>query len=476
MTDRTVRHVLVIIAVVLVTRASLALGQVSPGEVSALLGQAQGVAHTIPDESTRTYLRQLIGLARVRTFLMSGDPAAASREATGLTGHFRDEALMNIALVQASAGDGPAALATASVIRLAYSEEAGPYYVAWALARRGDVAEARRIAQSIRHGFMRANALSDIAVVQAEAGDLPGALATAELTPSEADHVEALADIALAQLRVGAAAGALATLQQAVPLARSQPEGPARNRAIMAVVEVYAHAADFRTALALTSLAAPSARDQLHWEIASAQAAAGDVVGARRTDVVSAERRGYLATALAEGGHLDLARESLARVSGDQNRIEALRHVAVVLAKRQQRDGAVRAFLEARTLASRLSDPLWRTCRLQKIAESQGKAGFVADALDTVTAIGAESRERAHALRAIAHARAGQGHLQEVLKWAGRRSDPLERASALLGAAEGVLNAAGFSRGSEIKLDRYGRRSNVVLDVVCSVLRDSRSR
>ena len=376
-------------------------------DISQALARAAAAVPAIPDENSRVVLTRAIGLARVRVLLKRGDLAAARQEATTLVYRFRDEALMSVAFAQVDAGDVDGALATAGDIGGAYSPDGPIAYVAWAVARRGDTGRARAIARTIRVDASRVLALGDIAVAQAEAGDPAGAVATAgELAP-EVERAVALADIALARFRAGARSEAAATLAQAASIVRGAPASPGRNYALMVTALVHAQMREFAAALSLAALGDRFLRHHIRWQIAIAQAAVGDAAGALKTDG-SLGRKGYLAVALAEGGYLDGAREALTRVGGDEDRIEARRHVALVLARREERgqgprvlpaappDGATprappdgprpRAGIRSGELAgcgrsprARRRDPSWRrrgTVRPRSVTHGSGAARF----------------------------------------------------------------------------------------------------
>ena len=359
-------------------------------DISQALARAAAAVPAIPDENSRVVLTRAIGLARVRVLLKRGDLAAARQEATTLVYRFRDEALMSVAFAQVDAGDVDGALATAGDIGGAYSPDGPIAYVAWAVARRGDTGRARAIARTIRVDASRVLALGDIAVAQAEAGDPAGAVATAgELAP-EVERAVALADIALARFRAGARSEAAATLAQAASIVRGAPASPGRNYALMVTALVHAQMREFAAALSLAALGDRFLRHHIRWQIAIAQAAVGDAAGALKTDG-SLGRKGYLAVALAEGGYLDGAREALTRVGGDEDRIEARRHVALVLARRggsfAPPDGSPPRFAIrsgelagcGRSPRARRRDPSWRrrgTVRPRSVTHGSGAARF----------------------------------------------------------------------------------------------------
>lgn len=433
--------------------------------ISEALTQAVSTLHAASDEDALG-LTRAVGLARVRLLLLQGNRQAASSEANSLVYRFRDEALMSLAFAQVSAGDVNTALTTAAVVGGAYSLEAPVAYVAWAVAKQGDVVRALEIARGLQREENRVLALGDIAVTQAQSGDLAGATATAEMLASPVERAIALADVALVQFQAGDRANATPLLGRADSMVRSAPSSPQRNYALQVTAAVHARFRDFRSALALSALGeTPSLRKHIRWNLSMAHAEAGDVSGALRADS-SIKRDGYLAASLAEGGHLDAAREALDGIRGDENRIEALRHVAIVLGKRQERDESAMLFARARRLAATLRDPFWRACRLRKVAISQAEASFDADALDTAATIDLVP-ERRRAFREIARAQAVSARFAHAMRWAAAQSDPPMRAAALLGTAEGALEVAGFSDANQIKLNRYRRRSSVLMNVAC---------
>ena len=433
--------------------------------ISEALTQAVNALHAVPDEDARG-LTRAIGLARVRVLLLEGNRQAASREASSLIYRFRDEALMSLAFAQVATGDIDAALTTVALVGGTYSPEAPFAYVAWAVANQGDAARALEIAKGLQREESLVLALGDIAVTQAEFGDLAGATATAEMLGSPVERAVALADVSLVQFRLGDRTGASVTLARADSVIRNAASSPQRSYALQVAAAVHAQFRDFSSARALASLGETSElRETIRWNLSMALAAAGDAPGALRVDS-SIKRNGYLAASLADGGHLNAAREALEKVWGDENRIEALRHVATVFAKRQVRNESARLFASARRIATTLRDPFWRACRLRKVAISQAEVAFDADALDTAATIAVAS-ERRRAFREIARAQAVNGRFAVAVKSAIDRLDPLTRAAAMLGAAEGALETAGFSDASEIKVNRYRRRSSVLMNVAC---------
>lgn len=373
---------------------------------------------------------------------------------------------MSLAFAEVAAGDVDTALTTAALVGSGYSLEAPIAYVAWAVAKQGDAARALEIAKGLQREENRVLALGDIAVTQAQFGDLAGATATAEMLASPAERAVALADVALAQFRAGDRANAAPLLARADKIVRNAASSPQRNYALQVVAAVYAQLRDFSAAEALASLGETrSLRKGIRWNLSMAIAEAGDVPGALNADR-SIKSTGYLAASLAEGGYLVAAREALDGVRGDEKRTEALRHVAAVFGKRQARDDSAMLFTRARRIAASLRDPFWRACQLRKVAITQAQTAFDAEALDTAATIALIS-ERRRALREIAQVQAVNGKFAHAVRWATDNADPLMRAAGLLGAAEGALEAAGFSDAYEAKVNRYRLRSSVLMKVFC---------
>jgi len=181
---------------------------------------------------------------------------------------------------------------------------------------------------------------------------------------------------------------------------------------------------------------------------------AGDVPGALKADSFRSNGTATLAASLAEGGHLDAARKALNEVRDDQDRIEALRHVAVVLAKRQERNESAQLFQSARRIATSLRDPGWRACRLRKVAASQAESHSTRKR-SIPRPRSAWTPKRTRAFREIARAQAVNGRFAAAVTWAMAQTGPLTRAGALLGAAEGALQAAGYADVHAIKVNRY---------------------
>ena len=249
----------------------------------------------------------------------------------------RDEALGEIARVQADVGDLAGALATAARISDDYTKMQTYPYIARAQARAGDIAGAKMTAAlPVFEQFFLSDIHADIARAEARAGDIAGARETIALAKERAarisDHYDksmAYSGIAEEQAKAGDIAGA----RQSITLAE---EAAAR------ISERYA---------SLTLLN----RYFAYSAIAVAQAQAGDIHGAKVTLVsvrfdFTPEAYGAIAEAQVRAGDsagalatLGEAREVAARISAAQGADHANRRIAAyrLFAEVQARAGDV---------------------------------------------------------------------------------------------------------------------------------------
>lgn len=442
-------------------------GQPEVAAISDALTQADAALRSVPDREVGRLIAD-IGLARVRLLLLQGDRKTAKRDALMLSlalSPLRDDALMNVAFAEVAAGDVEAAVATSMLVGGSFSPEAPVAYVAWAAAKAGNIARALEIVHNLRRYDSREMAVGDIAATRAESGDVPGAMATVDILPTPSLRAVALADVALVRFQANDRANATAILGQADSLVRKTFD-PQWNYALQVLAAVHGKMRDFAGARAVVALGETSdLRNTMRWNLAIAHAEAGDITGALRADL-SSGRDGRLAASLAEGGHLEAAREALRGVWDSEQRVEATRHVAIAFGKRGRREESAKLFADARRIASKLRDPLWRECRLRKVAVAQAEVGFDSEALATASMIDS-IRHRRQAQRGIAGAQARNGRFAQAVTWATGQPDPLTRGTVLLGAAEGALEAAGYSDVTKIKIDRYARRSNPALYAGC---------
>ncbi|MEK7715986.1 MAG: hypothetical protein AAB387_11070, partial [candidate division NC10 bacterium] len=229
-------------------------------------------------------------LAGVRTLL-----GRATRDAPGIQNAVTQAAyLMNIAELQARAGDADGALKTVAalqspglkamgLLRLAQGQAAAGdvagtlrtleqvkgadtaktmALVVAAQARARDVSTAVKTATAIQNPGWRNAALREIAMVQRDAGDLEGALRTAALLQNPTEKLDTFRDVAVAYARLGDAKGVDETAVAAfrvIPDANIWP----------AIAEAWAERGDVKGALqSAVPIADPHWRDRTLGRIA----------------------------------------------------------------------------------------------------------------------------------------------------------------------------------------------------------------
>lgn len=256
-------------------------------EARDVLAQAQASARSTQDQTARTSALSTIALMLV----LVGE----TREALALAGGLSDRVLSAgypakaatlgaIALAQAKQGDFVAARVTADKVSgdLHASVLSGiAKREAPALARAGNVAEARKVAGR------STDALLGVAVEQARRGDLAGALATVHKIEEEEEkrtastRAKALGALAAVQVARKSAEGSAPVLKAVGAIAAKAEDGP---WVLGFFVEAWAAGGDPAGALeAASAIADEEARMYALSHIVRAQVKAGDVVGAQRT-------------------------------------------------------------------------------------------------------------------------------------------------------------------------------------------------
>jgi hypothetical protein len=247
---------------------------------------------------------------------------------------------------------------------------------------------ARRAADRIPRDWVKGHAEARMAQALAKAGDVAGACAlAAKIAPSE--RAMAYADIVAARAEAGDVAGAKAALQHT-------GGGLWREHALA--------------------------------DLASVQARTGDAAGAR--DSAKSARQ---MMDPADGPPDSVARQYV--------------KIAVAQARAGDAEGARASFADARTAADRYDESNWRDAGMKWLAMSgiaigQAQAGEPDAARATAAAI-KDDEQRAAACRAIAAAEARRGDLPALVKWIEGLGEPVVRAYAYAGAAEGLCGKDG---------------------------------
>ncbi len=387
----------------------------------------------------------------------------------------KTELLTVIARAQAQAGDWLSAYSTVDIVPDAAEKARLLAKMAKNEARAGNIKGAITIAEGITgNDMMKGLALSDIVSIRAKNGDIKGALAMARTIADPYYRGVALVSVTGPLLKQKKKSEATDLLQQAKLLARTMPGGRYD-------------------------------RSTLLREIAEAQVAAEDPVGARETFQEShqaakeIEGKGTVeqqlalmavAESLARSGNHRESEEVLqqtmnAALSGPGNEDEKTQ-VLTMIAESELATGdaekALPIFQRALEMSRGISSPAARAQGMIDISVGMGKAGAMNDALDvlhqarqvnnhvtaeltqmaidiniTVTFLrlgymkdavrvadecGNESR-RADILSHITQQQAEQGDIQDAYELAIEQSTPLAKTKALIGLAEGLLKTSG---------------------------------
>ncbi|MEE9233962.1 MAG: tetratricopeptide repeat protein [Candidatus Acidoferrales bacterium] len=289
----------------------------------------------------------------------------------------------------------------------------GPEDLLRLIARNGQSSTALNAVTRFEPGLERAQMLMGIAAGQALAGETNAALATLQLAEDELgraratlggvspdferdeyfarvvclDHYDCptvLRIVAREQLKAGDVSGALANVQRI-------PHGKDRVAAFQ--------------------------------EVAAAQLEQGD-----REDAL---------------GTLQRAAETAWTLEDGYERFTKLLAVAVDMGRAGDPTGAGAIFVQAFELADNMPESSYvgwkREDYLVEVATAQAKAGDFDAALQTLRSANARMLVYAQTLREIATQQAKAGDATAAAAWARLEGDPMARAAALLGVAEGIL-------------------------------------
>jgi len=263
---------------------------------------------------------------------------------------------------------------------------------------------------------------------------------------SEAPGDPMLESVALSQAQMGDLSGAFETLE------RIQTEARKENL-LAALASFQGQAKDFRGARATTDrIKRQSCRAQAQEFVALQELRARDLSGAAATiaaikePVSKARALTKLAEAQVNTDQPALALETLAYaqelVLGEADnlqRSQALAQIGIWQARAGRRDLATQAFADA-LAAARAHDEHGPPGAVQGVAQRQAEAGFVAEALGSTEA--APPQARLMILRRLMQAAGRGGSGAEAVVGAQALASPLEKANALLGLAEGLLQRA----------------------------------
>ena len=275
---------------------------------------------------------------------------------------FRDWALGDVAVAQAAAGYGSAALATAARMGDPRLLIAALNRIARAQAETGNFDNARAIARAIPDVRVRAESLNAVAATQLEAGDEAGARATLSRALRAAAVAEPepqaflLSEIAVVQAKSGDPAGAFASLNEARDRAGAANTAAGRARALSRVATAMAEIGRIDEALAMVE------------NIGEAR---------HRTPVLI-----LAAVAQAETGDVPLALETIAAIEDTHHRVVALDKVALVQARAGATAAARSILARARAAIDKINYGYARAYALSRIALTETVIGTVGDVLE----------------------------------------------------------------------------------------------
>jgi RNA polymerase sigma factor (sigma-70 family) len=290
------------------------------------------------------------------------------------------------------------------------------------------------------------------------------ALAAARGIEPPAERVPVLVRVALAQARAGDRDGARKTLQ----LARDAADAVKDDRVTMAfreIAEAYARLGDLEAALRTAAgLDQEVAREQVLFLVASQQASAGDLPGARKVlAAMTTDQKdsalAAIARAQARAGDVNAALETADRLRHQPlSRADALEAIALAQAKAGHRDAAARSLQEALQLeVATLAGDDQKDAARARGAVARARIGDVRGALDAAAALPGRDADRDDVVRQIALEQARAGDTKAALQTLETIKDPARRARALTDlaaaraeAADGQAAAASLEKASEV--------------------------
>jgi tetratricopeptide (TPR) repeat protein len=335
----------------------------------------------------------------------------------------KDSSIRNIAL-KVLEGNGPArALLLANRISDPEQRNLTITSVAVTCLKQGLNAEGVQIAKSITDSFARSEALISLAEVVAEkdAKEAYALILQAEddykVVLDSSDCARILTKSAWVWARIGKSEMAIQRAAEAERMCSAIPDEYVRTYRIQCVAEIYATAGNAKKARELAPKELARGRDQHLGRVAVAQVEAGDLKGALET-VEGCKNHAFLAQVL------------LTNALRQKKKYEARGYL--------QR--ALEAMEEVNTTGS-ASSPNPFAEILDHIVEAQTRIEDYAGALLTALRIRREHGAFAwgSTLSLIAEAEATAGLLQNALVWINKVDEPLAKALALIGAAEGLV-------------------------------------
>jgi hypothetical protein len=346
-----------------------------------ILEDARKAAFTVPKEQAPERAMLLQGIALALAEAGDVDGAMLSLDALDVQHPMmKTQVLALVAVQQARNGDVNAALTTLNSVEDEGARAMALMHVVSQLAQQGYPGAARQFIDQIEDETYKDRALSSLAFHQLAAGDVAGA----RLTASEIEDEEM-------QKRV----------TDSIAVMESQP--PANRQAQV-------RAGQFPAMVLGRPGTRPETASFRVWLPTSGLLVAAD---AAEDDAVTRVR--------------EMVRDAIKQ-------------------KDENREAALVSLQEAARLAAALTNESDRSDQLSFVAIAQAELGDVERARQTAGLLFAEEAQaprarfnRVSALRFIGMAQGASGAVDEALAWADSQTDPAQRATVLLGAAEGIL-------------------------------------
>lgn len=440
---------------------------------AASFDNALKIVATLPQENPYQDIREFYRAKIAVTRAQLGDVEGAQQTISPVKNDSeKSSALLFIAAAEARARKFDDAMQTALAIQDSDNRDSAFRVIASQEADAGDARGAAQLAHSIKNAEVRAAALAHIAAASGNGASTDDAhngmqealVAAEQAEPSEDEggrsglaacmseepeepRDRALEAIAFTQADAGDATGALETINR-------MHDKAGKENALATVAGPQARAGDFNGARASIALIGrDSCKAAALHDLVMAQFEAGNLGAAllvveEMTDVSQkALTLAYLGQQVAkEGGSnsavaiLTRSREVAHQIPNDVDRALMLEEVAHSQAKIGSRDEAAKTLAEVVPLAltsHERKDDGWNSS-LPVLAVKQAEIGDLVGAWNTFALVNKSDRD--FVVQSVAQARTEDGDIQGAQAWAARQTSPRDKALALVGGAEGIVN------------------------------------